>query len=69
MRQKFSITVADVSMNIICDETAEIVNAAVEELDRQIRSLTSSGNSCTKRIHKHKNRQNKKEDTASDHPS
>ena len=49
MRQKFSITVADVPMNIICDETGETVDAAVSELDTQIRTLTSAaGNSCTK---------------------
>lgn len=49
MRQKFSITVADVSMNIICDETGETVDAAVSELDTQIRSLTSTaGHACTK---------------------
>ncbi|MBR7111388.1 MAG: cell division protein ZapA [Clostridia bacterium] len=49
MRQKFSITVADIPMNIICDETAETVDAAVAELDAQIRTLTSAaGHSCTK---------------------
>lgn len=48
MKQKFSVTVADVQMNIICDETPEVVNTAVEELDRQIRSLTAGGSSCTK---------------------
>lgn len=49
MRQKFSITVADVSMNIICDETQATVDAAVAELDAQIRTLvTAQGHSCTK---------------------
>ena len=49
MRQKFSITVADIPMNIICDEAADTVNAAVAELDAQIRMLTSTaGHSCTK---------------------
>ncbi len=49
MRQKFSISVADVQMNIICDETQETVDTAVAELDKQIRMLTSSqGHSCTK---------------------
>lgn len=49
MRQKFSISVADVQMNIICDETQETVDAAVAELDKQIRTLTSvQGHSCTK---------------------
>ena len=48
MKQKFSVTIADVQMNIICDETPEVVNTAVAELDRQIRSLTAGGSSCTK---------------------
>ena len=49
MRQKFSITVADVSMNIVCDESKEIVDAAVEKLDSQIRVLTSDkAHHCTK---------------------
>ncbi len=48
MKQKFSVTIADVQMNIICDETPELVNTAVAELDRQIRALTAGGSSCTK---------------------
>lgn len=49
MRQKFSITVADVTMNIVCDETKETVDAAAAELDAQIRALTSdTAHHCTK---------------------
>lgn len=49
MRQKFAITVADVPMNIVCDEKQETVDAAVNALDKQIRALTSDKNhSCTK---------------------
>ncbi len=49
MKQKFSITVADMQMNIICEESQETVDAAVSELDKQIRALTAaSGNSCTR---------------------
>ncbi|MBQ9098834.1 MAG: cell division protein ZapA [Clostridia bacterium] len=49
MRQKFSITVADVPMNIVCEETQETVDEAVTFLDRQIRTLTSNkAHSCTK---------------------
>ncbi len=49
MRQKFSVTVADVRMNIICDEKPETVNAAVNLLDGQIRALVAAkGHSCTK---------------------
>lgn len=49
MRQKFSITVADVTMNIVCDEERETVDAAVAELDAQIGALTSDkAHHCTK---------------------
>lgn len=49
MRQKFSITIAGVPMNIVCDETQEIVDGAVNSIDRQIRALTADkSNSCTK---------------------
>lgn len=49
MRQKFSITVAGVNMNIVCDEQQETVDAAVNALDRQIRALTAvKGHACSK---------------------
>ena len=49
MRQKFSIKIADVTMNIVCDEQQETVDAAVSALDNQIRTLTSNkAHSCTK---------------------
>ncbi|MBP3397236.1 MAG: cell division protein ZapA [Clostridia bacterium] len=49
MRQKYAITVADIEMNIICDESQEVVDKAVSELDRQIATLCSSaGHSCTR---------------------
>ncbi|MBE6555045.1 MAG: cell division protein ZapA [Ruminococcaceae bacterium] len=49
MKQKFAVTVADVPMNIVCDETQETIDAAVSELDRQLRTLTSApGHSCTR---------------------
>ena len=49
MRQKYAVTIADVPMNIICDETQETVDAAVCELDKQIRDLLSaSGHTCTR---------------------
>ena len=47
MRQKFSVTVADVSMHILCEETQSTIDTAVRELDTQIRSLTA-GAACTK---------------------
>ena len=42
MRQKYSITVAGVSMNIVCEETQETVDAAVNALNAQISDLTAS---------------------------
>jgi len=49
MRQKFTITVADIPMNIVCEESKETVDAAVTALDAQIRAMSaSSGNSCTR---------------------
>ena len=49
MRQKFSITVADVTMNIVCDENQQTVDTAVTNLDNQIRALTSDkSHHCTK---------------------
>ena len=49
MRQKFSITVADVPMNIVCEETPELVDAAVKALDEQVRGLISNkAHFCTK---------------------
>lgn len=47
MRQKFSVTVADVPMNILCEESQSTIDTAVRELDAQIRALTA-GASCTK---------------------
>ena len=49
MRQKFSITVADVPMNVVCDEAKEVVDAAIAALDGQIRALTADkAHHCTK---------------------
>jgi cell division protein ZapA (FtsZ GTPase activity inhibitor) len=47
MRQKFSVSVADVPMNIVCDEAPATIDAAVAELDTQIRNLTAQTR-CTK---------------------
>ena len=41
MRQKFSVTVADVKMNIACEETQETVDAAVAALNEQFNALIS----------------------------
>ena len=49
MRQKFSVKVADVTMNIVCEESQETVNAATEALNSKIRDITTAaGNNCTR---------------------
>ncbi len=49
MRQKFSVTVADVTMNIVCEESQQTVDAAVAALNTQMRNLCASSNySCTR---------------------
>ena len=49
MRQKFSVTVADVTMNIVCEETQESINAATAALNEKIGAITAaSGNACTR---------------------
>ena len=49
MRQKFSVNVADVTMNIVCEETQETIDAATKALNAQIQALTAApGHSCTR---------------------
>ncbi|MBR7181858.1 MAG: cell division protein ZapA [Clostridia bacterium] len=49
MRQKFTIQVADVQMNIACEESREVVDAAVAKIDAQVRALVSNKSAfCTK---------------------
>lgn len=49
MRQKFSVKVADVTMNIVCEETQESINAATATLNEKIGAITAaSGNACTR---------------------
>ena len=49
MRQKFSVRVADVTMNIVCEETQETITAATETLNNKIQTITAAaGNNCTR---------------------
>ena len=49
MKQKFSVTVADVTMNIVCEETQESINAATAALNEKIRAITAAtNNTCTR---------------------
>lgn len=49
MRQKFSVTVADVPMTISCEETEEVIAKAQSELDAGMRALLDApGSHCNK---------------------
>ena len=49
MKQKFSVTVADVTMNIVCEETQENINTATAALNEKISAITAaSNNTCTR---------------------
>ena len=49
MKQKYTITIADIQMNIITDEAPEAVEAVVGILDRKMREIyLKSGNRCPK---------------------
>ncbi len=48
MRQKYKITLADIQMNVISDESPEAVEALVGLVDRKMREICSASKSCTK---------------------
>ena len=48
MKQKYTFTIADVSLNVVCDETPESVHALVSAVDRSMREITSKSNRCSK---------------------
>ena len=49
MKQKFSVTVADVPMNIVCEETQQTIDTAVTSLNTQIQTISAAaGNACTR---------------------
>ena len=49
MRQKSSVNVADITMNIVCEETPETIDTAAKALNTQIQALTTAqGHSCTR---------------------
>ncbi len=47
MKQKYTITIADVQMNVVSDESPEAVEALVGLVDRKMRDMTR-GSSCPK---------------------
>ncbi len=49
MKQKFSVTVSGITMNIVCEETQETIDAATAALNEKISTITAaSGNTCTR---------------------
>ena len=48
MKQKFSVTVAGVPMNIVCEETQETIDTAVKTLNTQLQALSNANRSCSR---------------------
>ena len=48
MKQKYTITVADIEMNVISDESAEAVEALVGIVDRKMREISMMSKRCSK---------------------
>lgn len=48
MKQKYTITVADLEMNVITDESAEAVEALVGIVDRKMREISLMSKRCSK---------------------
>ncbi len=48
MKQKYTITISDVEMNVVTDESPEAVEALVGLVDRKMREITQNSRSCPK---------------------
>ena len=48
MKQKYTITIADVEMNVVSDESPEAVEALVGLVDRKMREICDASRRCSK---------------------
>ena len=48
MKQRYTITIADIEMNIISDESPEAVEALVAIVDRKMREISAKSRNCSK---------------------
>lgn len=48
MHQKYTLTVADIEINVISDESPEAVEALVSIVDRKMREISSKSRNCPK---------------------
>ena len=48
MKQKYTITISDITMNVVTDESPEAVEALVRLVDRKMWEITGGGMQCPK---------------------
>ena len=48
MKQKYTITIADIEMNVITEEPPEFVDELVGIIDRKIREINTASRRCSK---------------------